>query len=134
MRHPAKRPRLLVPDPKTALIFALAPLPNFISSRCAAGADDFSADYSSGPTDFGHFVTSCFLVSGVALPFTLAHAGVIHSLAGWMSAIGGAVGYGTSESSLPPSYKKRRKADPVPPFVLPVITYSHFFAIQLEDY
>ncbi|GAA5922249.1 Vps55p [Sporobolomyces koalae] len=93
----------------TALVFALAPLPNFLFSRCG-GADDFSADYSSGPTDFGHFLTSCFLVTGVALPFTLAHAGVIHSLAGWMSAIGGAVGYGT------------------------MITYSHFFAIQIEDY
>lgn len=81
---------------RSALIFALAPLPNFICSRCA-GADDFSTDYSSGPVDFGHFLTSCFLISGVALPFTLAHAGVIHSLAGWMSAVGGAVGYGTSK-------------------------------------
>ncbi|GAA6064438.1 hypothetical protein JCM10212_006100 [Sporobolomyces blumeae] len=93
----------------TALIFALAPLPNFLFSRCA-GHDDFSAEYSSGPVDLGHFLTSCFLVSGVALPFTLAHAGVIHHLAGWMSAVGGAVGYGT------------------------MITYSHFFAIQIEDF
>ncbi|GAA5936465.1 hypothetical protein JCM21900_005040 [Sporobolomyces salmonicolor] len=93
----------------TALVFALAPLPNFICSRCA-GADDFSAEYSSGPTDFGHFLTSCFLVTGVALPFTLAHAGVIATMAGWMSALGGLVGYGT------------------------MITYSHFFALQIEEF
>ncbi|ORY62843.1 vacuolar protein sorting 55 protein [Leucosporidium creatinivorum] len=92
----------------TALIFALAPLPNFICSRCVG--DDFSAEYSSGPVDFGHFVTSMFLVSGVALPFVLAHSGVIAEMAGWMSAIGGIVGYAT------------------------IITYSHFFAIQIQDY
>ena len=80
-----------------ALIFAFAPLPSFICSRCV-GADDFSAEYSSGPVDFGHFVTSVFLVSGVALPFALAHSGVIAEMAGWMSAIGGIVGYATSES------------------------------------
>jgi len=95
-----------------ALIFALAPLPNFLFSRCA-GADDFSAEYSSGPTDFGHFLTSCFLVSGVALPFTLAHAGVIHHLAGWMSALGGAVGYGTSEFLLFDQHLRGRVADQV---------------------
>jgi len=116
---------------KTALIFALAPLPNFVCSRCA-GADDFSTDYSSGPVDFGHFLTSCFLISGVALPFTLAHAGVIHSLAGWMSAVGGAVGYGTSTSSLTFSSLSLRRLKSIP--LRTVITYSHFFAIQLEDY
>ncbi|BGP53133.1 hypothetical protein JCM8202_004218 [Rhodotorula sphaerocarpa] len=93
----------------TALLFAFAPLPNWICSRCA-GADDFSADYSSGPLDFGHFLTSCFLVSGVALPYVLAHAEVIHPAAGWMSALGGLVGYGT------------------------IITYSHFFALQIDEF
>lgn len=83
------------PTSSTAVIFAFAPLPNALCSRCA-GADDFSADYSSGPVDFGHFLTSIFLVSGVALPFVLAHAEVIAPTAGWMSALGGAVGYGTS--------------------------------------
>ncbi|KAM0793015.1 hypothetical protein ACM66B_000507 [Microbotryomycetes sp. NB124-2] len=91
-----------------ALIFAFAPLPNFVCARCVT--DDFATDYSSGPVDFGHFLTSVFLVSGVALPFALAHAGVIAELAGWMSAIGGIVGYAT------------------------IITYSHFFAIQIESY
>lgn len=77
-----------------ALLFAFAPLPNWLCGRCS-GADDFSADYSSGPVDFGHFLTSCFLVSGVALPYVLAHAEVIHPAAGWMSALGGLVGYAT---------------------------------------
>ncbi|GAA5890926.1 hypothetical protein JCM6882_008858 [Rhodosporidiobolus microsporus] len=93
----------------TAVIFALAPLPNFLSSRCS-GADDFSADYTSAPLDLGHFLTSCFLVSGVALPFVLAHAGVIAPTAGWMSAAGGAVGYAT------------------------IILYSHFFRLEINEF
>ncbi|BGP13003.1 hypothetical protein JCM10213_007993 [Rhodosporidiobolus nylandii] len=93
----------------TAVIFALAPLPNFLCTRCAAN-DEFSAEYSSGPVDFGHFLTSIFLVSGVALPYVLAHAGVIATTAAWMSALGGAVGYGT------------------------MITYSHFFKIEVSDF
>ncbi|BGP36929.1 Vacuolar protein sorting-associated protein 55 [Rhodotorula kratochvilovae] len=93
----------------TAVLFTFAPLPNWLCARCA-GADDFSAEYSSGPLDFGHFLTSCFLVSGVALPYVLAHAGVIHHIAAWMSAAGGLIGYAT------------------------IITYSHFFAIQLDEF
>lgn len=92
-----------------ALIFALAPLPNFLFSRCVV-ADDFSGDYSSGPVDFGRFLTSIFLCSGFALPFVLAHTGVIADMAGWMSAVGGAVGYAT------------------------IITYGHFFALQIDEY
>lgn len=82
-----------------ALIFAVAPLPNFLCSRCV-GDDSFSGEYSSGPVDFGHFVTSVLLVSGLALPTALAHSGVIHEMAGWMSAVGGVVGYLTSESGI----------------------------------
>jgi len=92
----------------TALIFVLAPLPNFICSRLAT--DSFSEDYTSGPVDFGHFVTSIFVVSGVALPAVLAHAGVIAVTAAWMSAIGGAIGYGT------------------------MLTYSYFFKLQVAEY
>ncbi|KAM0750093.1 vacuolar protein sorting 55 [Meredithblackwellia eburnea MCA 4105] len=92
-----------------AIIFALAPLPNFIFSLCSP-SDSFTEDYSSGPVDFGHFLTSCFLVSGVALPAVLARSGVIAEMAGWMSGIGGAVGYAT------------------------IITYSHFFSIQLDGF
>ncbi|TNY21729.1 vacuolar protein sorting 55 [Rhodotorula diobovata] len=94
----------------TAVLFALAPLPNFLSSRCA-GLDDFSAESNpSAALDLGHFATSCFLVSGLALPYVLAHAEVIHHVAGWMSAAGGLIGYAT------------------------IITYSHFFAIQLDEF
>ncbi|KAI5476185.1 FAD/NAD(P)-binding domain-containing protein [Pseudohyphozyma bogoriensis] len=78
-------------------------------ARCVS-SDDFSAEYSSGPVDFGRFLTAIFLVSGLALPLVLAHSGVIAELAGWMSAAGGVVGYGT------------------------IITYSHFFAIQIEGF
>ncbi|GAA5974068.1 hypothetical protein JCM11641_008243 [Rhodosporidiobolus odoratus] len=92
----------------TAFIFAFAPLPNFLCSRCTG--DDFSTDYSNGPQDFGHFLTSIFLVSGVALPYVLAHAGVIATTAAWMSALGGAVGYGT------------------------IITYSHFFRLEVSEF
>merc|ERR1712225_173547 len=49
-----------------AAIFVLAPAPNAICSRCS-GADDFSADYSSGAVDFGHFLTAIFVVTGFAL-------------------------------------------------------------------
>ncbi|GAA6043146.1 hypothetical protein JCM8097_004341 [Rhodosporidiobolus ruineniae] len=93
----------------TAVIFALAPLPNFLCSRCT-GADTFSDEYSSGPLDFGHFLTSIFLVSGVALPYVLAHAGVIAGTAAWMSALGGAVGYGT------------------------MIVFGQFFRIETSDF
>lgn len=37
------------------------------------------------------------LVSGVGLPVALVHSGVIPGVAGWMSGVGGAVGYATSE-------------------------------------
>lgn len=104
-----------------ATIFAFSPLPNFLASSCGASSDDFSGEYSSAPQDFGHFLTSVFLVSGksrfhfcfefswrlvwlnvlvlkgFALPFVLANSGVIAVPAAIMSAIGGAVGYGTSE-------------------------------------
>jgi len=76
----------------SAAVFALAPLPNFIFSRCVP-ADDFSAEYSSGPKDFGQFLTSIFLVTGVAIPFVLAHSGIIAVMAGYLSALGGALGY-----------------------------------------
>lgn len=136
------------PCSPAAILFTLAPLPNWLFSRCA-GADDFSAEYSSGPVDFGHFLTSCFLVSGVALPYVLAHAEVIHQAAAWMSAAGGLIGYATSESFFERLCSCGRPAVPskrdeltfaletlelTPLARLAVITYSHFFAIQLDEF
>lgn len=114
-----------------ALIFAVAPLPNFLCSRCVG--DDFSTEYSSGPVDFGHFITSVLLVCGLALPTALAHSGVIHEMAGWMSAIGGVVGYLTSEC-LEDCAVTGSHVGLIVTLALAVITYSHFFAIQIESY
>ncbi|CEH15361.1 Leptin receptor gene-related protein [Ceraceosorus bombacis] len=77
-----------------ALLYVLAPLPNTICARCA-GADDFSADYNSAYVDFGNWLTSTTVVSGIALPLVLAHAGVIRVAACIMSSLGGALVYGT---------------------------------------
>lgn len=42
-------------------------------------------------------MTSVMVVSGFALPVSLAHAGVIHSMAAIMAMVGGGLVYGTSE-------------------------------------
>lgn len=93
----------------SAAIFVLAPAPNALSARCS-GADDFSADYSSGGVDFGHFLTSMFVVTGVALPLVLAHAGILHELAAYMSIAGGVLVYGT------------------------IITYGRFFSAETDTF
>ncbi|CAD6566127.1 MAG: Vacuolar protein sorting-associated protein 55 [Cyphobasidiales sp. Tagirdzhanova-0007] len=77
-----------------AAIFVMAPAPNATCSRCS-GVDDFSTDYSSGALDFGHFLTSLFVVTGLAFPLTLAHAGILHHLAAFMAMGGGALIYTT---------------------------------------
>ncbi|GAA96940.1 hypothetical protein E5Q_03614 [Mixia osmundae IAM 14324] len=86
-----------------AATFVFAPLPNALCARCG-GADDFSTDYSSGPVDFGHFVTAATVITGLALPLVLMHSEIIHPAACYMSIGGGALVYGT------------------------IITYSHFFS------
>lgn len=65
LRRSASHPRPIIliimqTNAMTALIWALAPLPNFIAS-CTA-QDDFSQNYSSGPIDFARFITAVFLV------------------------------------------------------------------------
>ncbi|ORX48754.1 vacuolar protein sorting 55, partial [Hesseltinella vesiculosa] len=89
--------------------YILAPLPNAICARCA-GEYDIMSDYNSGVVDAGHFVTGMFIVTGFCLPFVLAHAEVITVPAMIMSICGGILVYGT------------------------IITYSHFFSLQDEDY
>ncbi|KDN39397.1 vacuolar protein sorting 55 [Tilletiaria anomala UBC 951] len=77
-----------------ALIYVLSPLPNSLCAK-VAGYDDYSADYNSAFVDFGNFLTALMVVSGFALPLTLAHAGVITGTACLMSVSGGALVYGT---------------------------------------
>ncbi|KAI8072351.1 vacuolar protein sorting 55 [Gongronella butleri] len=89
--------------------YILAPLPNAICARCA-GEYDIMSDYNSGAIDAGHFVTGMFIVTGFCLPFVLAHAGVITVPAMIMSICGGILVYGT------------------------IITYSHYFSQQDDDY
>jgi len=77
-----------------ALTFVLAPLPNTLFSQC--GGDEFSASYEgSGPVDLGRFITSTIVVTGFAFPLVLTHSEVITSGACAMSAVGGALVYGT---------------------------------------
>ena len=92
-----------------AAIFVLAPAPNAIFSRCS-GVDDFSADYSSGALDFGYFLTSLFVVTGVALPLVLAHSGILHQTAAYMAIGGGGLVYFT------------------------IITYSRFFSASNDTF
>lgn len=77
--------------------YILAPLPNFICSRCAP-ADDFMGSDSSASSaflDFGRFMTGFLVVMGIALPVLLAHCWIIVMPAAVMSIVGGALIYGT---------------------------------------
>lgn len=72
----------------SALIFVLAPLPNWVFSHC--GGDDFTTDYEgSGPMDLGRFITAIVVVTGLALPLVLAHSEIIKPGACAMSIVGG---------------------------------------------
>ncbi|PKC08936.1 vacuolar protein sorting 55 [Rhizophagus irregularis] len=77
--------------------FVLAPLPNFIFSKCASGDDlyYFNEQSNNGPKDFGKFLTSILVVSGIALPIILAHIEVIEFAAMLMSVSGGFLVYFT---------------------------------------
>jgi len=79
-----------------ALTFVLAPLPNALFSHC--GSDEFSSSYNdegSAPVDIGRFITSIFVITGLALPIVLAHSNIIDSRACAMSVAGGGLVYGT---------------------------------------
>jgi len=74
--------------------FILAPLPNWVASRCA-NPDDFGESSSSGVIDLGRFCTGFLCMMGVALPAVLAHSHIITVPAMIMSIIGGLLIYGT---------------------------------------
>ncbi|KAL8743751.1 MAG: hypothetical protein Q9190_003930 [Brigantiaea leucoxantha] len=75
--------------------YVIAPLPNWICSRCS-NPDDFMDSGNSGAViDFGRFVTGFLVVMGIALPALLAHCDLIRASAMAMSIIGGLLIYAT---------------------------------------
>ncbi|KAK5061436.1 hypothetical protein LTR84_007979 [Exophiala bonariae] len=74
--------------------YVLAPVPNWIASRCA-NPDDFIESNSNAWIDLGRFATGFLVVMGIALPVLLAHTGLIQTEAMIMSIIGGLLIYGT---------------------------------------
>lgn len=74
--------------------YVLAPVPNWICSRCA-NPDDFVESSGAAVLDLGRFCTGFLVVMGIALPAVLAHSGVIEFGAMIMSVFGGLLIYGT---------------------------------------
>ncbi|EFY87277.1 Vacuolar protein sorting-associated protein 55 [Metarhizium acridum] len=74
--------------------YVVAPLPNWICSRCA-NPDDFVESSGAGVLDLGRFLTGFLVVMGMALPVVLAHSDLIRVEAMVMSIVGGLLIYGT---------------------------------------
>ncbi|CAK7265263.1 Vacuolar protein sorting-associated protein 55 [Sporothrix epigloea] len=74
--------------------YVIAPLPNWICSRCA-NPDDFVESSGAAILDVGRFFTGFFVVMGIALPVVLAHSNLIGMGAMVMSIVGGLLIYGT---------------------------------------
>ncbi|ETS77159.1 hypothetical protein PFICI_11033 [Pestalotiopsis fici W106-1] len=74
--------------------YVLAPLPNWICSRCA-NPDDFVESSGNAILDLGRFCTGFLVVMGIALPVLLYHSSLINAAATAMSIIGGLLIYGT---------------------------------------
>ncbi|KAJ9612498.1 Vacuolar protein sorting-associated protein 55 [Cladophialophora chaetospira] len=74
--------------------YVLAPLPNWIASRCA-NPDDFIESNSGAWIDLGRFATGFLVLMGIALPVLLAHSALIQVPAMVMSITGGLLIYGT---------------------------------------
>ncbi|KKZ61296.1 hypothetical protein GX50_08771 [[Emmonsia] crescens] len=72
--------------------YVIAPLPNWICSRCA-NPDDFMESAGSAVVDFGRWCTGFLVVMGIALPALLAHSGAIQIPAMVMSILGGLLIY-----------------------------------------
>lgn len=75
------------------LMFLLAPIPNSLCGNTQS--EDFMSEAPDLLADFGRFLTSFLLTSGVALPVTFAHNGLIKIPAMIMSLAGGAIVYGS---------------------------------------
>ncbi|CAK9436285.1 uncharacterized protein LODBEIA_P08430 [Lodderomyces beijingensis] len=86
------------------LIFLAAPLPNIIANSIESSRDynfltfnDYgnSNDSNSSPLqEFCKFVTGVLIISGIALPLSLYHCGLIELGSFIMSASGGLIVYG----------------------------------------
>ncbi|EFY98129.1 hypothetical protein MHUMG1_04033 [Metarhizium humberi] len=74
--------------------YVVAPLPNWICSRCA-NPDDFVESSGAAVLDLGRFLTGFLVVMGMALPIVLAHSDLIRVEAMVMSIVGGLLIYGT---------------------------------------
>ncbi|EEH41249.1 vacuolar protein sorting 55 superfamily [Paracoccidioides lutzii Pb01] len=74
--------------------YVIAPLPNWICSRCA-NPDDFMESAGNTVVDFGRWCTGFLVVMGIALPTLLAHSGAIRVPAMVMSILGGLLIYVT---------------------------------------
>ncbi|KID91983.1 Vacuolar protein sorting 55 superfamily [Metarhizium guizhouense ARSEF 977] len=74
--------------------YIVAPLPNWICSRCA-NPDDFVESSGAAVLDLGRFLTGFLVVMGMALPVVLAHSDLIRVEAMVMSIVGGLLIYGT---------------------------------------
>jgi len=75
--------------------YVLAPIPNWVCSRCA-NPDDFASEGGGNAiVDFGKFVTGFLVTMGIALPVILAHSHIIMIPAMIMCIIGGLLIYGT---------------------------------------
>ncbi|RIA96216.1 vacuolar protein sorting 55 [Glomus cerebriforme] len=90
--------------------YVLAPLPNFIFSKCGPNESIYSENTGNGYKDFGQFLTAILIVTGVCLPIVLAHSNAITIPAMIMSIGGGALVYST------------------------IISYTHFFANEGDDF
>ncbi|CAG8482852.1 12567_t:CDS:2 [Acaulospora morrowiae] len=94
----------------TVATFVLAPFPNMIFSKCSSGDYYYSDNYNDGFKDFGHFLTSIFIITGLCLPLVLAHSEVITVPAMILSIGGGVLVYST------------------------IIAYTKFFANEGDDF
>jgi hypothetical protein len=70
--------------------YILAPLPNLVCARCAAGLDD---SYQRAFFDAGYFLTGLLITSGFALPAVLAHLEIMSTSALVMALAGGLIVY-----------------------------------------
>ncbi|KNC53152.1 vacuolar protein sorting 55 superfamily protein [Thecamonas trahens ATCC 50062] len=91
--------------------FGFAPLPNLLCGACQRGSSSgFSLDEGrNGWKDSGFFLTGAIVVTGLALPMTLAHVDAIEVPAMVMAVAGGVL------------------------FYTSVLLYSHVFADDEDD-
>lgn len=81
------------------VIYLLAPLPNIVSASIENNRDDFltfSNDNSNNPTtleEAAKFITGFMILSGIFLPITFYHTGLILGRSMLMSITGGLIVY-----------------------------------------